>query len=238
MAGVLVRSIADTSLVLDNIKIYTSSDEMFTDPAIDAVVIVTPPSTHMGLAVSALKHDKHVLLEKPMTTSIVDAQHIADAVKKTTCVFMVGHQYCYNDHIRELKREIEKGTLGDIKYMFAEHTYVSPIRPDVGCLWETATHELSMIDHIFPGIQARKITGQMIDMSGSGREDVTIATIAFDNDMSATIFSTWFAPQKTRRIIWGGMKGMASFDEAEEHPLVFYKHPYPVFDPFKEKEKI
>ena len=227
LAGVAAHLVADLANVPEAVKHYASANELLSDNAIDAVVIATPPSTHMALTITALESGKHVLLEKPMAVTLAEAGLIADMVKKTGRVFMIGHQYCYNDHIRALKREIEDKTLGDIKYIFAEHMYTGPVRLDIGCLWETATHELAMMDFLFPKAQVKKITGYMVDMMGSGRDDMTTAALVYDNGMTVTLFTTWFAPQKVRRMIIGGTKGMALFDESQSSPLVITKHPYP-----------
>ena len=227
LAGVAVRATTEMIDIPDDAVRYGSADELLQDQKIDCVVIVTPPSTHAELAVKALENGKHVLLEKPMALSIAEAHTIERAIKKSSRIFMVGHQYCYNDSVRELKKEIEKGTLGEVKYVFAEHLYAGPVRLDVGCLWETATHELSIIDYLFPNARVTKISGQMLDMAGSGRDDLATAVLRFDTKMLATIFTTWFAPQKVRRMIIGGTQGMACFNEKEKNPLVFTRHPYP-----------
>jgi len=212
---------------LDAIKKYESAHALLRDPGIDCVIIATPPSSHGELAITALEEGKHVLIEKPMAVSVAEAQAIADAANKSGRICMIGHQYCYNDYIRVLKKEIEKKTIGDIKYIFAEHLYAGPVRLDIGCLWETATHELAMIDYLFGHVSATKIIGQVVDITGSGREDAASVVISFDNGVVLTITTTWFAPRKVRRMIMGGTKGMAVFDEQEDHPLVFFNHPYP-----------
>lgn len=227
LISIAARQGAEIPELPKTIKKYESADALIRDPAIDCVIIATPPSSHAEFAIAALKQDKHVLIEKPMAVSVVEAQAITDAARISGRTCMIGHQYCYNDYIRALKKEIEQKTIGDMKYMFAEHLYAGPVRLDIGCLWETATHELAIIDYLFPDIHAVKITGQMIDIVGSGRDDMASVVITFDNGVVATIVTTWFALRKVRRIMMGGTKGMAMFDEKEEDPLVFLNHPYP-----------
>lgn len=227
LIGIAAREIGEIPEFPETIKKYESADALIRDPAIDCMIIATPPSSHAEFAIAALEQGKHVLIEKPMAVSVAKAQAIADAARKSGRTCMIGHQYCYNDYIHALKKEIEQKTIGDIRYIFAEHLYAGPVRLDIGCLWETATHELAIVDYLFPDIRAVKITGHMLDMTGSGRDDMASAVIAFDNGMILTLVTTWFAPRKVRRIMMGGTKGMAMFDEKEEHPLVFFNHPYP-----------
>ncbi|MDP3770294.1 MAG: Gfo/Idh/MocA family oxidoreductase [Candidatus Sungbacteria bacterium] len=227
LSAVVSRSETEIADLPATVKRYGSADEMLHNGAIDCVVIATPVSTHAELAIQALENDKHVLLEKPMAGSLVDAERIAAAVEKSGRVFMIGHQYCYNNYIRHLKQEIEAHTLGDIRYLFAEHLYVGPVRLDIGCFWETATHELAMIDYLFSQPNLVKVSGQMVDMSGSGRDDFSSCMLTFDNGLTAAITTTWFAPYKLRRMMLGGANGMALFDENQEHALTLYHHPYP-----------
>ncbi|MEK7082699.1 MAG: Gfo/Idh/MocA family oxidoreductase [Patescibacteria group bacterium] len=227
LVGIAARSVADMPELPETIKKYESADTLLCDLTIDCVIIATPPSSHARLVIGALEKGKHVLVEKPMALSVLEAQAIADAADKSGRTCMIGHQYCYNDYIRALKKEIEKKTIGDIKYIFAEHIYPGPVRLDIGCFWETATHELAIIDYLFGNINAVKITGQMVDIGGSGHDDAASVTIAFDNGMLASIVTSWFVPQKVRRMIIAGTKGTAVFDEKETHPLVLFKHEYP-----------
>lgn len=227
LVAVVSRREAEFADLPVRVKRYRSVDEMLKNSEIDCVIIATPPSTHAELAINALEKGKHVLLEKPMATSVAEANRIAMTVQKSGRVFMIGHQYCYNDYIRQLKQEIEAHSLGDIRYLFAEHLYAGPVRLDIGCFWETATHKLAMIDYLFSQPSLVKASGQMIDMSRSGRDDFSSCVLTFDNGFVAAITTTWFAPYKLRRMILGGTNGMALFDETQEHPLTLYHHSYP-----------
>lgn len=74
---------------------------------IDCVIIASPPETHYEYIVKALMEGKHVLVEKPMVLSSEDAEKIKPLIGDK--VFMVAHQYCYNDEVRKQKpREMIK----------------------------------------------------------------------------------------------------------------------------------
>ncbi len=154
--GVALRAVADRSLetIGENIPVlparvsrFADARELLSDPEIDCVVIATPASTHATLAIAALEHGKHVLVEKPMAMNMVEAEQMRDVVGKSNRIFMVGHQYLYHDYIRHLKEKLDEGILDTVKYVFAEHLYFGPIRSDSGCFWETAVHEISLLDH-------------------------------------------------------------------------------------------
>ena len=190
---------------------------LIADPLVDCVIIATPTITHASLTIAALKAGKHVLVEKPMTATLAEAQAVANAVHTSGRTFMVGHQYLYNDYIRELKRQIDAGALGNIAYIFAEHFYPGPVRGDIGCFWETATHEIAMLDYFFGRPKVREIIGARIDMDKRGYDDYASIGILLSNGVRATIVNSWIAPKKIRRMVIAGDKGTALFDDGEPH---------------------
>lgn len=196
--------------------------EVISRPEIDCVIIATPVSTHFEIAKATLEAGKHVLLEKPMTRTLKEAERLRSAVYRSGRIFMVGHQYLYNDYIIHLKSEIEKGTLGKIIYFFAEHLYPGPIREDVGCFWETATHELAIIDYLFSPKKIRGVHGSMCDLTGNGRDDFASALIEFEKAPPVAITVSWMYPEKIRRLVIVGERGSAVFDEQRDEKLKFY----------------
>lgn len=213
---------------------YTEAEELISDPEVDCVVIATPVSSHFDLCKKALLLGKHVLVEKPMTRTLKEAKELAKVVQESGCTFMVGHQYLYNDYVRHLKEKCDFGFLGKVKYVFAEHLYLGPIRHDVGCFWETATHELAIIDYLFQPGKILQIKSMMVDFLGNGCDDFASVALKFENGIKAVIVVSWFAPEKVRRMTLGGDEGMAVFDDrASKGKLKFFQCPYPVVSSLK-----
>jgi len=211
-----------------SVTLYGDGKELLEKSDIDAVIIATPASTHAGLIGEALAKGKHVLVEKPMVASKKEVAHLYEAVDKSGRTFMVGHQYVYHDYVRHLKAEIDQGRLGNVKYCFAEHLYFGPIRYDIGCLWETVTHELAIIDYLFGAPEIMDVRGRVIVFSDSNREDGVACELTFGNGLLVSLVTSWFAPKKVRRMTLGGDRGMAIFDDQEpEKKLQFFLEPYP-----------
>lgn len=184
-------------------------------PDIDAVVIATPPTTHAALAAAALESGKHVLVEKPMVLNTADAQALRKKVASSQRVLMVGHQYCYHDYVQHLKEQIHRGALGEVRYVYAEHLYFGPVRRDVGAFWDTATHELAIIDYLFGPCEITDARGSACAMLGGTDDDFAACTVNFSNGLLATMVASRFAPQKVRRMFFGGTNGLATFDDLE-----------------------
>ena len=90
------------------VKAYTDYDELLRDPDIDAVTICTPSGMHANQAISALKRDKHVLLEKPMALNSGDAKRICDEVERSSKLLSVIFQMRYTDDIQYIKKLLDE----------------------------------------------------------------------------------------------------------------------------------
>ena len=98
------------------IGVHDSVESMINDASIDAVFIVTPPVTHAALCKKALKAGKHVFLEKPLSSTLEDAQAIMELDKKhKDQIVMIGFPERFNGPNVELKKLIDNGTLGTVK---------------------------------------------------------------------------------------------------------------------------
>lgn len=213
--------------------------EVFEDPAIEAVVIATPLSTHAPLATAALQSGKHVLLEKPLALNIEEAGRIRDAVKTSGKIFMLGHQYLYNDDVAALKSGLAEGRIGMVRYVHAEQLYPGPIRFDVGCLREAATHEIALIDHLFSPGAPVSAEASAIDLAGGKREDFAAVTVRYENGLFVHIVVSQYSPIKSRRMIFGGEGGTAVFDDCvPEDKVVFSLRPFPLAEKLRQTKSL
>jgi predicted dehydrogenase len=86
---------------------------------IDALVIATPPGTHVPLGLSAIAAGKSVLIEKPLAPSTNEAKRLITAAAQRDVTLMAGHTFEYNAAVWKLKELIESGELGRICYIDA-----------------------------------------------------------------------------------------------------------------------
>jgi len=95
----------------------TDYREVLADDTIQAVSIVTPDFAHTDVAIAAAKAGKHILVEKPLATSVADCQKIIAAARKAGVKLMVDFHNRFNPPIANSKTAIEKGELGDMRLM-------------------------------------------------------------------------------------------------------------------------
>src|ERR1700752_4535114 len=93
------------------IEVSTDARDILNHPNIDAVAISTPVSTHFKLALEALKAGKHVLVEKPMTSTSEEAMRLIDEAERRNLVLMVDHTFVYTGAVRKIRELIDKRSL-------------------------------------------------------------------------------------------------------------------------------
>lgn len=89
--------------------VYSDYKEMARDPQINAVTICTPNSLHALIALEMLNHHKHVLLEKPMTSTLTEAKQVVQADKKAGVVLLIGYMWRFHQDVQCVKKIIEEG---------------------------------------------------------------------------------------------------------------------------------
>lgn len=104
-------------------KAYGAYDELFLDKDVDIVYIATPHVSHAALSIQAMKNGKHVLCEKPLSLNAKEATAILATSKRTNRFFMEALWTRFNPTIVEIKRRIDKGEIGQVKFINAEFSF-------------------------------------------------------------------------------------------------------------------
>ena len=120
---------------------YTKNyDCILSDPTIDAVVIVTPTSSHFELGSKALEFGKHVFLEKPITKNISQAKKLLDKAKSKKLVLFIGHIFIYHPVLEKLKKIIKNDPIKYLNFYWSKNgTFTEDI------LYNLGSHEISII---------------------------------------------------------------------------------------------
>src|SRR3989442_10067031 len=129
------------------IQTTTHIEDMFRSD-VDAVVIATPVRTHYQLAKEALLHGKHVLVEKPLTANVAEAEELVALAEQQQRILMVGHTFEYNPAVNELRRLVQSGDLGKIYRVEAERGNLGLFRTDTNVIWDLAPHDISILMYI------------------------------------------------------------------------------------------
>jgi len=186
--------------------------EILEDPNIQGIIICTPATTHYSVARAALQQDKHVLVEKPLTTSSIEAKELLLLAEERKRVLMVGHVFLYNSAIMQIKQYIDNGDLGKILYVYSSRTGLGPVRSDINVCWDLAPHDISILCYLL-NKKPLHVTSNGEWYLKQGNEDVAFNTIEFDQNLIANIHVSWLDPIKIRKLTLVGTKKMLVFND-------------------------
>ena len=204
------------------LQVTDDVNAVFGDPAIDAVVIATPVMTHFELAMKALEAGKHILVEKPMATSVAHVDEIGKlADKKKRCV-MSGHTFLYNAAVRYVKKLIDSGELGDIRYIYSQRLNLGRIRSDVDALWNFAPHDISIIQYWLDDPEPTSVVKRGVDYMQDAIDDVVFMNICYPRKVMANIHVSWLDPRRLRQMTVVGSKKMVVYDNDAESKIAIY----------------
>ena len=192
----------------------SNHDEIINDPDIEAVAIATPVYTHYQLAKSALEKRKHVLLEKPMTSSSAEAMELITLAGKNGLSLMVDHVLLYTTAVQRIKQLIDNGTIGKVKYLDSTRINLGIFQPDVNVLWDLAPHDLSVLFHLISE-KPYSLNATGISLTKTGIENIAFLTINFESGLIAHFNCSWVSPVKIRMMLIGGDSKMIVFNDLE-----------------------
>lgn len=186
-------------------------------PHVDAVVVATPPSTHVPLALQAIEAGKHVLVEKPLAPTSDGARILERAAAAAGVVLMVGHTFEYNPAVRKLRDLVQSKELGEVYYIDTARLNLGLYQNDVNVILDLAPHDISIINHVL----GRKPIAAQAWASRHAHprfEDVAYVRLFYDDffddrGLSANIHVSWLDPCKVRRVTAVGSQKMAVYDD-------------------------
>lgn len=196
------------------IKVSTDPDDILLSKEIDAVVIATPVFTHFSLAKKALENGKHVLLEKPMTSTIKEAEELMNLAKQKGLLLMVDHTFLYTGAVMKMKQIINEKSIGEIQYFDSSRINLGLFQIDVNVLWDLAPHDISILLHLINKIPY-SVNATGISHTKNGIENVAYLTINYSENFIAHFSCSWTSPVKLRTMLIGGDKKMLVFNDLE-----------------------
>jgi len=125
-----LKKASEFSQKYNALKAYGSYDELFSDTDVDIVYIATPHTLHAELSIKAMENNKHVLCEKPLSLNKKDATAIINTSRRTQKFFMEALWTRFNPSFVAVKKRINNGEIGVIKYINADFSFKSEFPPE------------------------------------------------------------------------------------------------------------
>jgi predicted dehydrogenase len=191
-----------------------SYDQVLADPGVAAVAIATPAATHFDLVRAALEAGKHVLVEKPLTSSVSEAVKLAGLAERSGLVLMCDHTYCYTPAVQRIREFIRGGEIGELQFVDSVRINLGLVQPDVDVLWDLAPHDLSILDFVLPDdavpVAVAAHTGDPI---GAGRACLGYLSVWLSTGALAHAHVNWLSPTKIRTTVFGGSRRTIVWDD-------------------------
>lgn len=195
-------------------RLYADWREMLADSGVDAVLIATPVSSHFEIALAALKAGKHVLIEKPMTSTSAEGEILIREAEQRKLTLMVDHTFVYTSAVRKIRQLIEDGSLGDLYYYDATRVNLGLFQRDVNVIWDLAVHDLSILNYLMDEEPVGVTASGAGHIAGSP-ENIARITLFYESGAVANVNVNWLAPVKVRQTLIGGSRKMIVYDDLE-----------------------
>jgi predicted dehydrogenase len=196
------------------VRVTTHARELIEAPDVDAVVIATPVSSHFELASAALNAGKHVLVEKPLTSTTDDARRLIDLAATRQRILMVDHTFVYTSAVRRIRDLVGNRDLGDLYYYDSVRINLGLFQHDVDVIWDLAVHDLAIMDYVLGRTPSAVSATGLAHVPGSPA-NIAYLTMFFDERLIGHVHVNWLAPVKVRRTLIGGSRRMVVFDDLE-----------------------
>ncbi|CAH8769291.1 Gfo/Idh/MocA family oxidoreductase [Paenibacillus dendritiformis] len=161
----------------EDAKVYSDYKELLKDGSIDIVHVCTPNDSHAEITIAALESGKHVMSEKPMAKTAVDARRMVEAAKRTGKKLTVGYNNRFRSDSQYLKQLCEDGTLGDIYYAKAHAirrravptwgVFLDEEKQGGGPLIDIGTHALDLTLWMMNNYEPKIVLGSSFHKLGS-----------------------------------------------------------------------
>jgi UDP-N-acetylglucosamine 3-dehydrogenase len=198
---------------------FASYQEMLKSD-VDAVVIVTPTSTHAKVAMDALRAGKHVLLEKPMSGSSKTLLEIADLARKERLVLAGGFVERHNPVVAFAKQSLQAGEYGELITAATRRVSSMPSRiRDVGVVMDLGVHDIDVVQYVV-GSDAKSVYmlgGKSQEMK---YEDHANILIDFEGGTTGFVEVNWLTPMKVRKLALTCSKNFVEVDYTDQSALV------------------
>jgi predicted dehydrogenase len=200
------------------VRIESDLDELLLDPRIQAVAIATPPRTHHELVRRALQAGKHVLVEKPLATSVADAEDLIVRAEEAGVVLMPGHTFVYSPSVNKVRELIRSGEMGEVYFITSSRMNLGLYQRD-GVIRDLAPHDLSILLYwLDRPVSHVSASGQSIFQLGI--PETAFLTVRFAGGATANVQISWLAPRKMRQMVVVGSKRMIQYEDTSSDESV------------------
>ena len=214
-------TVAESVARVRGTRAYRSVAEMLDRERPDAASVAVPTQLHHDIAMQLLSSGCHVLVEKPIASTIAEADSLITAADRAGLVLMVGHIERYNPAVLELKRRFDAGDAGRVFQITARRLGPFPPRiRDVGVVVDLATHDLEVMRYL-TGAEPVRVYAETRREVHTSHEDLFAGLVRFADQTVGVLEVNWLTPTKLRELSVTGERGMFRVDYLTQELFFF-----------------
>jgi predicted dehydrogenase len=206
---------------VSGVPVEVDFDELLLNPTLDAVLVATPPNTHHTLSKRALLAGKHVLVEKPMAKTSVQALELKNLADQSGLVMMPGHTFLYSPAVNKVRDLINEDAIGEVYFVTSSRMNLGRYQAD-GVICDLAPHDISILLHW--------LDRPVVQVAASARKtfqehvaETAFITLTFEGGTTANLQVSWLAPRKVRHMMIVGSRRMIAYDDTlSDEPVRLY----------------
>lgn len=191
---------------------YDDYHRLLEGEALDLVSVAVPTRLHREVALAAIERGVHLLVEKPIASTLAEAAEVERRAGAAGIKLMVGHVERFNPAVAALKERLRENEVGRLLQVQARR--VGPFQPrvrDVGVVHDLATHDLDILRFLL-GAEPTRLYAQVQRGVRTQYEDSLLGILLFPQDVTALLDVNWLSPWKVRQLTVLGEKGAFILD--------------------------
>ena len=207
---------------LRHAPLLQSLEQLLMDAPPDVAIVAIPTEAHAEAASSLLEAGVHVLVEKPISATIEQAERLIELAVQHDRILAVGHVERFNPAVRALRDRLRTNDLGRVFQVHTRRLSPFPTRVgDTGVAFDLATHDLDLMCEL-AGTPVR-LSAESDRKAHRSHEDLLAAIIRFDSGVIGLLEANWLTPTKVRELTVTGERGTFVVDYLNQH-LTLYEN--------------
>jgi len=193
------------------LRCHLNYRDLLSDPHVSAVHICSPNASHFEVASEFLRSKKDVLVEKPLALRTREAYELVRLAETTGRVLSTGHLHRFNNGVKELKRVVDSGVLGDVYYLRLRWTGLLPPQKERDVITDLGPHPFDICNDVL-GLWPTKISCRGRGYRSQTSDEVAFITAEYLNGIAANIELSWLDQEKRREVSVVGSDAVARLD--------------------------
>jgi predicted dehydrogenase len=190
-------------------------EEVLKDDGVEAIAIATPVHTHFPIAKACLESGKHVLIEKPLASSVAQGEELVSLAEKNKLQLMCDHTFCYTGAVRKIQEIVKSGVLGELHYFDSVRVNLGLFQQDVNVVWDLAPHDLSIVDFVVDE-KPVLVSAHGVSHAGNDIENIAYISLSYQNSFIAHFHVNWLSPVKVRKTMIAGSEKMLVWNDLDQ----------------------